>query len=164
AQRIREHRPHGPYYLGGWCLAGHVAFAVARELCRQGEKVALLAIIEMSAPGYAAPCRGPTLRSFKYLLWHLRYMLHGSRQQKIDWIAGGFRALGWQARYWAWQLTRLFFRRIGRPLPQSLRDATRLMGAAADKDATTSYPGRITLFHSGERTFTGDDRWDLGWG
>ncbi len=165
AQRIREHRPHGPYYLGGWCLAGHVAFAVARELCRQGEEVALLAIIEMSAPGYAEPCRGPTLRSFTYpLLWHLRYVLDGSRQQRIDWIAGGFRALGWHARYRAWQLARLFFRRIGRSLPQSLRDATRLMGEAADKDAPTSYPGRITLFRSGERTFTRDDRWDLGWG
>ena len=165
AQRIREHRPHGPYYLGGWCLAGRVAFAVARELCREGEEVALLAIIEMSAPGYAEPCRGPTLRSFTYpLLWHLRYVLHGSRQQKIDWIAGGFRALGWYARYRAWQLARLFFRRIGRSLPQSLRDATRLMGEAADKDAPTSYPGRITLFRSGESTLTRDDRWDLGWG
>ena len=165
AQRIREHRPHGPYYLGGWCLAGRVAFAVARELCREGEEVALLAIIEMSAPGYAEPSCDPTLRSLTYpLLWHLRYVLHGSRQQKIDWIAGVFRALGWHARYRAWQLARLFFRRIGRSLPQSLRDATRLMEEAANKDATTSYPGRITLFRSGERTFTRDDRWDLGWG
>lgn len=165
AQRIREHRPHGPYYLGGWCLAGHVAFAVARELCRKGEEVALLAIIEMSAPGYAEPCRGPTLRSFTYpLLWHLRYALHGSRQQKIDWIAGGFRALGWHARYRGWQMARLFYRRIGRSLPRPLRDATRLMEEAADKDAPTSYPGRITLFRSSERTATRDDRWDLGWG
>ena len=39
--------PQGPYYLGGWCLAGHVAFAVACELHKQGEEVALLAIIEM---------------------------------------------------------------------------------------------------------------------
>lgn len=165
AQRIREHRPHGPYYLGGWCLAGHVAFAVARELCRKGEEVALLAIIEISAPGYAGPCRRPTLRSFTYpLLWHLRYVLHGSRQQKIDCIAGGFRALGWHVRYRGWQLARLFYRRIGRSLPRQLRDATRLMEEAADKDTPTSYPGRITLFRSSERTFTRDDRWDLGWG
>jgi thioesterase domain-containing protein/acyl carrier protein len=165
AQRIREHRPYGPYYLGGWCLAGHVAFAVARELCRQGEEVAFLAIIDIWAPGYADASCGPTLRRFTYpLFWHLRYVLHGSRQQKIDWIVGSFRALGWHARYRTWQLARLFFRRIGRPLPQSLRDANWLMAEAADKDAMTSYPGRITLFRSGERTFTRDDRWDLGWG
>ena len=165
AQRIREHRPYGPYFLGGWCLAGHVAFAVARELCRQGEEVAFLAIIDIWAPGYADASCGPTLRRFTYpLLWHLRYVLHGNRQQKMDWIAGSFRALGWHARYRTWQLARLFFRRIGRPLPQSLRDANWLMAEAADKDATASYPGRITLFRSGERTFTRDDRWDLGWG
>jgi len=165
AQRIREYRPHGPYYLGGWCLAGHVAFAIARELCRQGEEVALLAIIEMWAPGHAEPCRGPALQRFRYpLLWHLRYVLHGSRKQKIDWFAAGYRALGWQARYRAWQLVRLFFRRIGRSLPRSLRDATRLMEEAAEKDPPSSYPGRITLFRSSERTFTDDDQWDLGWG
>ena len=165
AQRIRKHRPHGPYYLGGWCLAGHVAFAVARELCRQGEEVALLAIIEMWAPGYAEPPRGPAFRRFTYpLVWHLRYVLHGSRQQRMDWVAGGYRALSWQARYRTWQLARLFFRRIGRSLPRSLRDATRLMEEAADKDAPTAYPGRITLFRSSERTFTHEDRWDLGWG
>jgi hypothetical protein len=165
AQRIRERHPHGPYYLGGWCLAGHVAFAVARELCRHGEEVALLVIIDIWAPGYAeTPC-GPIVRRLTYpILWHLRYLLHGNRQQKMDWIAGSFRALGWHARYRAWQLARFFFRRIGRPLPQSLRDANWLMAEAADKDAITSYPGRITLFRSGERTFTRDERWDLGWG
>src|SRR5262249_28280298 len=98
------------------------------------------------------------------LVWHLRYVLHGSRQQRMDWVAGGYRALSWQARYRTWQLARLFFRRIGRSLPRSLRDATRLMEEAADKDPPTAYPGRITLFRSSERTFTHEDRWDLGWG
>ena len=165
AQRIRDHHPHGPYYLGGMCLAGRVAFAIACELCRQGEEVAFLAIIDMWAPGYAQLSRVPAPRSFiGRLHWHVHYALHGNRQQKIDWIAGGFRALDWQARYRAWQLARWFFRRIGRPLPQSLRHATRLMAEAAGKDPTTSYPGRITLFRPSERTFTRYDRGDLGWG
>ena len=122
AQRIRDYHPHGPYYLGGMCLAGRVAFAIACELRRQGEEVALLAIIDRPAPAYAQLSRASALRNFiDRLHWHMHYVLHGNRQQKIDWIAGGFLALGWQARYRAWQLARLFFRRIGRPLPQSLR-------------------------------------------
>jgi len=165
AQRIRDHQPHGPYYLGGMCLAGRVAFAVARELFRQGEEVAFLAIIDMSAPGYGELVHTSALRSFiGRLHWHVNFALHGNRQQKIDWVAGRFRALDWQARYRTWQLARLFFRRIGRPLPQSLRDAGRLMAEAAAKDAVTTYPGRITLFRPSERTFTRYDRWDLGWG
>ena len=38
ARRIRQHQPQGPYYVGGMCGAGRVAFALARELCRQGKK------------------------------------------------------------------------------------------------------------------------------
>ena len=67
-----------------------------------------------------------------------------------------------QRRYRAWQLARLFFRQIGRPLPQSLRHPIRLMVEAAQKDKAFTYPGRITLFRSRERTR--DDRSDLGWG
>ena len=163
-QRIRDRQPHGPYYLGGWCLAGRVAFAIARQLCREGEEVALLAIIDVPAPRCAQLSRAAALRSFiGRLHWHVNYALHGSRQQRIDWISGGFRALNWQVRYRAWQLARLFFRRIGRPLPQSLRHTTRLMAEAARKDPTTSYPGRITLFRPSERTFTRYNQWDLGW-
>lgn len=165
AQRIRDHCPKGPYYLGGWCLAGHVAFAVACELYRQGEEVALLAIIDMWAPGYAELSRRATLRSLTDpLVWHLRYALHGSLQQKIDWVGAGFRAVGWQAKYRAWQMARWFFRWIGRSLPRFLRHTTRLMGEAADKDATSSYPGRITLLRSSQSTFTRYERSDLGWG
>lgn len=147
------------------CGAGRIAFAIARELCGQGEEVPLLAMIDMWAPGYGQLSRGQALRgSIGRLRWQVHYALHGNRQQKIDWIAGGFCAVGWQARYRAWQLARWFFRRIGRPLPLSLRHPTRLMVEAAQKDIATSYPGRITLFRSSERTFTRDDRSDLGWG
>jgi thioesterase domain-containing protein/acyl carrier protein len=163
ARRIRQHQLQGPYYVGGMCGAGRVAFALARELCRQGEEVALLALIDIWAPGYGQLSRGQALRRLLgRLRWQVHYAWHGNRQQKIDWIAGGFRAIDWQVRYRAWQLARLFFRQIGRPLPQSLRHPIRLMVEAAQKDTATTYPGRITLFRSSEKTH--DDRSDLGWG
>ena len=94
----------------------------------------------------------------------MHYALHGSRQEKLDWVRGGFRALDWQSRYRAWRSARLFYRRIGRPLPQSLRHPTRLMAEAVGKDTTASYPGRITLFRPSEKTFAHGEQWDLGWG
>jgi thioesterase domain-containing protein len=42
---LRELRPHGPYYLGGYCFGGTVAYEMARQLHAQGEQVALLALI-----------------------------------------------------------------------------------------------------------------------
>ena len=160
-QRIRSHQPCGPYYLGGWCLAGRVAFAMACELIRQKEEIALVAVIDMSAPGYPMSSRLPSIDS---AISRLGYLLHGSRRQKLDWIAGVLRALSWQTRYRSWQLARSLFRQIGRPLPRPLRHTVRLMAEAVRKDATMSYPGRVTLFRPSERSFNRDDRWDLGWG
>jgi thioesterase domain-containing protein len=165
ARRIRVRQPHGPYHLGGWCLAARVAFAIADELCREGEEVALLAVIDMSAPGYSRLTRPPAVGSITgRLRWHAPYVLRGSREERIDWVLGVCRALNWQTRYRSWQLARSTFRRLGRPLPRSLRNVSRLTAEAADKEAITSYPGRITLFRPNERRFVRSGEWDLGWG
>ncbi|CAN5531280.1 hypothetical protein BH20VER3_BH20VER3_02900 [soil metagenome] len=164
AQVIRQRQPQGPYHLGGMCLAGRVAFAVARELCQRGEEVALLAIVDMSAPGYAS--RRPKALARRFigrLFWHLRYALRGDGQQRMDWLTGGVRALRWQVKYRAWQLTRLGCRFLKKPLPQALRHTTRLIAEAARQDPATNYPGRITLFRPSEKTFHRDDSWALGW-
>ena len=49
-QSVRTIQPHGPYYLGGWCFGGIVAFEMAQQLIRNGEKVALLALIDTPFP------------------------------------------------------------------------------------------------------------------
>ncbi|KYG02200.1 hypothetical protein BE21_55215 [Sorangium cellulosum] len=47
---IRAFRPHGPYALGGHSVGGAIAFEMARQLEREGEQVALLAILDVPAP------------------------------------------------------------------------------------------------------------------
>ncbi len=47
---VRQVQPHGPYYLGGYCLGGVVAFEMGRQLRAAGEPVALVAIFEGYAP------------------------------------------------------------------------------------------------------------------
>ena len=36
----------GPYFLGGYCMGGTVAFEVAQQIQAQGERVALLALFD----------------------------------------------------------------------------------------------------------------------
>lgn len=38
-QSIREHRPHGPYLIGGFCIGALTAYEVARRLVKGGEEV-----------------------------------------------------------------------------------------------------------------------------
>ena len=44
--QIRTVQPSGPYHLLGWSLGGNIAFAIAEELERRGEEIALLVILD----------------------------------------------------------------------------------------------------------------------
>ncbi len=44
---IRQVKPHGPYMLGGYCLGGTLALEMAQQLIQSGEKVGLVALIEI---------------------------------------------------------------------------------------------------------------------
>jgi thioesterase domain-containing protein len=47
ADLIRMTQPSGPYHLLGWSLGANVAFAVAEEFERRGERIGLLAIMDL---------------------------------------------------------------------------------------------------------------------
>ena len=49
---MQTFQPESPYFLGGHSYGGNVAFEMAQQLHKQGHKVALLAIIDSSAPTY----------------------------------------------------------------------------------------------------------------
>jgi thioesterase domain-containing protein/acyl carrier protein len=46
AREIRRIQPRGPYFLGGYCGGGTIAFEVAQQIQAQGEQVALLAMFD----------------------------------------------------------------------------------------------------------------------
>ena len=43
---IRRVQPSGPYFLGGYCMGGTVAYEMAQQLAANGEKIALLALLD----------------------------------------------------------------------------------------------------------------------
>src|SRR5580698_8234392 len=45
-KEIRRVQPRGPYFLGGYCLGGTIAYEVAQQLRAQGQEVALLALLD----------------------------------------------------------------------------------------------------------------------
>jgi surfactin family lipopeptide synthetase A len=45
-EAIREVQPSGPYYLAGLCVNAVIAYEIAQQLVRQGETIALLAMID----------------------------------------------------------------------------------------------------------------------
>jgi len=49
-QEIRQVQPNGPYFLGGFCYGGVIAFEMAQQLQRQGQTVGLLLVIDTIIP------------------------------------------------------------------------------------------------------------------
>jgi FkbH-like protein len=47
---IRAVQPHGPYFLGGQCSGGTIAYEMAQQLQAEGEEVALLALLDTPHP------------------------------------------------------------------------------------------------------------------
>ena len=48
---MRNVQLEGPYFLGGHCFGGVVAFEIAQQLQAAGQKVGLLALCDTYAPG-----------------------------------------------------------------------------------------------------------------
>lgn len=124
---MRRAHPAGPYCFGGYCFGGIVAYEMARQLIGQGERPALVAIIEGVAPRYL----------------QRRLALHDVRRWQTLWRslpfwAGEYRALGWarvQRRAQA-KLRRQWKRlrqRLGQPAELALHDVIDAdVGAAPD--------------------------------
>lgn len=47
---IKTRQPSGPYYIGGYCLGGIVAYEMARQLEAAGDQIGLLAMISATNP------------------------------------------------------------------------------------------------------------------
>ncbi len=56
-REMRELQPEGPYYLGGFCMGGQVAFEIAQRLIRDGQQVSLLFMIDTHNFNGAPPSR-----------------------------------------------------------------------------------------------------------
>ncbi|MBS1570502.1 MAG: AMP-binding protein, partial [Bacteroidetes bacterium] len=49
-RELRQVKPHGPYFLGGYSFGGIVAFEMACQLAAQGESVPLVALFDTYSP------------------------------------------------------------------------------------------------------------------
>jgi amino acid adenylation domain-containing protein len=56
-KEIMEAQPHGPYFLGGYCLGGTVAYEMAHQLRARGEKVEVVIMLDTCNWASASPAK-----------------------------------------------------------------------------------------------------------
>jgi thioesterase domain-containing protein len=175
-EAMRVVQPAGPYYLGGFCLAGVVAFEMARQLHEQGEPVALLAIVDASAPVRSRP-RAP--------LWHpsvaisvlrnLPCWMRNNLPHRYGYFLRRIPVRVWGETRTAWR--RLIWRQapsdamtledfLGDPshIPERARKRMELHFRAFHSYRPQPYQGRITLFRAEALPLLRPYDTELGWG
>ena len=68
---LKKKQPHGPYYLGGYCLGGMIAFEMANQLEQQGERIAFLGIISTATRQYLETLQ-PGINVFKNIFYKVK--------------------------------------------------------------------------------------------
>lgn len=74
---IRARQPQGPYYLGGWCSSGLLAYEIASQLMDAGEKVGLVVMLDAPNPTHYFKISKQRLLSSK-AAYHLRRLMRTS--------------------------------------------------------------------------------------
>jgi surfactin family lipopeptide synthetase A len=96
---IRSVQPHGPYYIGGGCYGGLVAFEMARKLEASGETVAALVLIDSFNPAFKKflTKRNQFFRIARFYIrrmpWHVRRILSKRPCEWFAYIADCLKAL-----------------------------------------------------------------------
>jgi amino acid adenylation domain-containing protein len=158
---------HGPYYLGGYCIGGVIAFEMAQQLNAAGEEVACLVLIDPD-PAEPSPRRPALEKRIRLVLDEaaslslnekLRYFIH-RLTGKVKWQLG-------QMRTTASDLIEPFYQAPNQYAEAALLDPNRsplgrMLLRAQSKYLPRAYRGRIILFRAPapEDDPSADDR---GW-
>jgi len=157
-QEVRRFQPRGPYCLGGYCFGGNVAYEMARQLCEQGEQVAMVALLD-TAPtnaGYEKPRWWRPQFGYRFAR-NAYYWLEDFTQLRVE-----------ERRRFVTRKTRAFCRRLKQRLKLTPTDSTvdledvidplqfpeselklwqiHLQALIQHQDRT--YPGQVTLFRT----------------
>jgi thioesterase domain-containing protein/non-ribosomal peptide synthetase component F len=122
---IRRLQPHGPYYLGGYCMGGTVAYEMAQQLRAQGEEVALLALFDTMNWCSIPPDNAfRKLRQFwQRLEYHCKNFLLLDASEKAQFFAEKIKVLRSRSQVWKG----IFLNRLGGGATQH-KSPSRLLG------------------------------------
>ncbi len=139
---IRSVQAEGPYFLGGFCYGGIVAFEMAQQLHTQGQAVALLALFDTFGPVR------PRIR--RRIFCHLDKLFRSEPQERWTYILEKGKIIGGRIKKSG--VFSINFWRNGaqypKPLLKNEGEGFILLNA---KYKARMYPGRLTLFRAGEQ-------------
>ncbi|MFN6567373.1 amino acid adenylation domain-containing protein [Dendronalium sp. ChiSLP03b] len=150
-KEIRTLQPEGPYLLGGHSFGGVIAFEMAQQLISQGQKVALLVLLDTFLPGTTK-----AIPSSERLLFHLNQLLRTGPKYLVENVMEKL-----SKTYGKFALKHKFFKI--KTLEHLVRQAAyyKTVVKYAKHYVPQVYLGRITLFIASEKSVRVEP--ELGW-
>lgn len=151
-KQIRDLQPEGPYYLGGFCTGGLIAYETSCQLMALGQRVALLALFEPKIPAHhngnsnGSQVRSPG-RKLAFHLYNLQQL--GVKEGRVYYQD--------RARAFFDRLKKLVVHLFHRAPPSGNDGKPRDLGDVIDfsliyRDYQPQpFPGRVTLFQATDR-------------
>jgi amino acid adenylation domain-containing protein len=149
---IKKIQPAGPYLLGGYCLGGVIAFEMAQQLLRKGERTALVA--QFCAPLFynqieqpVKPPRPPRIQRLLRSPWK-------EAKRKVWIFQNGVRIT---SGFCAYRL----FNMMGLRIPQRMRTLyiPRMLNRVEQNYVPKPYPGTVVMFYGHNQAYSAY----LGW-
>jgi amino acid adenylation domain-containing protein len=153
---MREVQPAGPYYIGGLCVNAVIAYEIAQQLVRDGQEVALLAMLDAHNQAYY---KNP----FKDGRYSSRIKYHFSNLLKLDasetsaYLLDRLDEARRKIERVAWRLT------SDHTGEERLRNTDSIVHPAFSRYEPQPYPGKIVLLQSSDWPVGPYFDFKLGW-
>ena len=149
-------QPNGPYCLVGYSFAGLVVYEIAQQLNRQGEKVALLVLLDRISP---------TFVPYRSSQWHEIIQIHLANLALLD-LKGRINYVIDRIRYrsiYKGSFREYMMGQWNNALSPAYIDVFDANLQASDEYQTETYPGDLTLFRCQIQPQDQAFSPDLGW-
>lgn len=169
---MRKLQPVGPYRICGSSFGGLVAFEIARQLDRQGEKVETLSLFDTYAPGYLDEQTKLGGKSAANFIAHIRTFIDqlceiNSTNGRISFVMSKAekvkkrlkRKVIWKKNQFAIEYNKA----TGRDLPVNVMRNHEAIQKALDDYRPGRYAGDITIFRASEQPKNTKFDPSLGW-
>jgi amino acid adenylation domain-containing protein len=161
-QEQKKLQSEGPYYLGGYCMGGSIAYEMARQLLKEGHPVGMVAMFD-TFNGWKKP-RWPRkiYHHYQRIAFHFyNYLMIGSQDRKLFISEKIEESKRRTANWFSVKISQLLYRaQLRKDKPLVLME--NINDKAAIEYVAAQYPGRIDLFRS-KSAYAGYEDTYLGW-
>ena len=145
-QQIRTVQPAGPYLLGGFCMGGALALEMAQQLQAEGEKVALVAMLDTHAPWMVRSTEAASPYGLSTRLKdHYNNLRNMPRKEVRKYLGMRVENVWFIIKRQLWEMGYRVHKLTNRPLPQYLWDIESVNTHAFLEYKAKPYSGKMVM-------------------